>query len=56
MVPAFTVAVGAIPGAQLGAAASHRVSSRNLKWALAVTIVLAAARVWWDVIHMIVRD
>ena len=55
-VPAFTVAVGAIPGAQLGAAASHRVSSRNLKWALAVTIVLAAARVWWDVIHMIVRD
>lgn len=54
-VPALTVAVGAIPGAQLGAAASHRVSSRHLKWALAVTIVLAAARVWWDVIQMLVR-
>ena len=54
-VPAFTVAVGAIPGAQLGAAASNRVSSRNLKWALAVTIVLAAARVWWDVIHLMAR-
>jgi uncharacterized membrane protein YfcA len=54
-VPAFTVAVGAIPGAQLGAAASHRVSSRHLKWALAGTIVLAAARVWWDVIRMLAR-
>jgi uncharacterized membrane protein YfcA len=55
LVPALTVAVGAIPGAQLGAAASHRVSSRHLKWALAVTIVVAAARVWWDVIQMLVR-
>ena len=54
-VPALTVAVGAIPGAQLGAAASHRVSTRHLKWALAVTIVLAAARVWWDVVLMLAR-
>jgi uncharacterized protein len=54
-VPALTVAVGAIPGAQLGAAASHRVRSQHLKWALAITIVLAAARVWWDVIQMLVR-
>ncbi|HEU5193794.1 MAG TPA: sulfite exporter TauE/SafE family protein [Methylomirabilota bacterium] len=54
-VPALTVAVGAIPGAQLGAAASHRVSSRHLKWALAITIVLAAMRVWWDVIQMLTR-
>jgi uncharacterized protein len=53
--PALTVAVGAIPGAQLGAAASHRVSSRHLKLALAITIVLAAARVWWDVIQMLAR-
>jgi uncharacterized membrane protein YfcA len=53
--PALTVVVGAIPGARLGAAASHRVSSRHLKWALAITIVLAAARVWWDVIQMLVR-
>jgi uncharacterized protein len=55
-VPALTVAVGAIPGAQLGAAASNRVSPRHLKWALAVTIVLAAARVWWDVIQMLARS
>jgi len=54
-VPALTVAVGVIPGAQLGAAASHRVSSRYLKRALAITIVLAAARVWWDVIQMLTR-
>jgi uncharacterized protein len=55
-VPALTVAVGAIPGAQLGAAASHRVSSRHLKRALAITIVLSAARVWWHVIQMLARD
>jgi len=54
-VPALTVALGAIPGARLGAAASHRVSSRNLKLALAITIVLSAARVWWDVIQTLSR-
>ncbi|OLD39930.1 MAG: hypothetical protein AUI57_01325 [Candidatus Rokubacteria bacterium 13_1_40CM_2_68_8] len=50
-VPALTVALGAIPGAQLGAAASHRVSTRNLKLVLAITIVLVALRVWWDVVR-----
>ena len=54
-VAALTVAVAAIPGARLGAAVSHRVSSRHLKRALAITIVLAAARVWWDVIQMLAR-
>ena len=54
-VPALTVALGAIPGAQLGAAASHRVSSRHLKLALAITIGLSAARVWWDVIQTLWR-
>ena len=49
------MAVAAIPGARLGAAVSHRVSSRHLKRALAITIVLAAARVWWDVIQMLAR-
>jgi uncharacterized protein len=51
--PALTVALGAIPGAQLGAAASRRISTRNLKLLLAATIVLVAARVWWDVIRVL---
>jgi uncharacterized protein len=49
--PALAVALGAIPGAQLGAAVSRRVSVWHLKLAFAVTVVLAAARVWWDVIR-----
>lgn len=49
--PAVLVAAGAIPGAQLGAMMSRRLSSRHLKQALAVTIVVAALRVWWDVLH-----
>jgi len=47
--PALVVAVGAIPGAQLGAMVSRHVSSRHLKQALSITIVAAAVRVWWDV-------
>ena len=50
-VPALVVALGAIPGAQLGAAVSRRVSPRNLKLVYSITVVLAAARVWWDVIR-----
>lgn len=49
--PALAVALGAIPGAQLGAAVSRRVSTRNLKLVFSITVVLAAARVWWDVIR-----
>jgi uncharacterized membrane protein YfcA len=49
--PALAVTLGAIPGAQLGAAVSRRVSVWHLKLAFAVTVVLAAARVWWDVIR-----
>jgi uncharacterized membrane protein YfcA len=49
--PALAVTLGAIPGARLGAAVSRRVSVRHLKLAFAVTVVLAAARVWWDVIR-----
>lgn len=47
--PALTVVLGAIPGAQLGAMVSRRVSTRHLKLVLSITIVLAAVRVWWDV-------
>lgn len=50
-VPALLVALGAIPGAQLGAAVSRRVSPRSLKLVYSITVVLAAARVWWDVIR-----
>ena len=55
LVSALTVTLGAIPGAQLGAAASRRVSARQLKRILAITIVLVAVRVWWDVIRALSR-
>jgi len=53
--PAVLVAAGAIPGHQLGAMMSRRLSSRHLKQALAVTIVVAALRVWWDVLRAMSR-
>lgn len=48
--PALVVAVGALPGAQLGAAASRRLSGVALKRALLVVIVATGLRVWWDVL------
>lgn len=45
--PALLVAAGALPGAQLGAAASRRLSGVTLKRALLVVIVLTGAKVWW---------
>ncbi len=48
--PALAVALGAIPGAQLGAAVSRRVPGSRLKLALAVLIVLTGIRVWWDLL------
>lgn len=51
LLPALAVTLGAIPGAQLGAAVSRRASVWHLKLVFAVTVVLAAARVWWDVIR-----
>lgn len=47
---AVIVAVGAIPGAQLGASASRRLTGTHLKLALFLIIVLTAVRVWWDVL------
>jgi uncharacterized membrane protein YfcA len=46
---ALIVALGAVPGAQLGAAVSRRLSVWQLKLALGLTIGLIAVRVWWDV-------
>jgi uncharacterized membrane protein YfcA len=48
--PALVVAAAALPGAQLGAAASRRLSGVTLKRALLVVIVLTGLKVWWDVL------
>jgi len=47
---ALVVAMGAVPGAQLGAALSRRLSGSQLRLALGVIIVAIAIRVWWDVL------
>ena len=49
-VPAALVALGAVPGAQLGALASRRLSGVALKRLLLAVIVLTGVRVWWNVI------
>ena len=48
--PAVAVALGAVPGAQLGAAVSRRLSGEQLKLTLGVTITIIAVRVWWNVL------
>lgn len=48
--PALAVALGAVPGAQLGAVVSQRVAPPHLKRILLIVIVLTALRVWWDVL------
>jgi hypothetical protein len=48
--PALAVALGAVPGAQLGAAVSRRLASSRLRAALFAVVVFTAVRVWWDVL------
>jgi uncharacterized membrane protein YfcA len=48
--PALAVAVGAVPGAQLGALVSRRLSGVRLRQALFVVVLLSAIRVWWDLL------
>jgi uncharacterized membrane protein YfcA len=48
--PALVVALGAVPGAQLGALASRRLAGDTLKGILFVAIVLTGVRVWWHVL------
>lgn len=48
--PALVVAASALPGAQLGAAASRRLSGSALKRSLLVVIVLTGVKVWWNVL------
>jgi uncharacterized protein len=50
LVPAPVVAVGAVPGARLGAAVSRRLSGTTLKLALFAIILISGVRVWWDVL------
>jgi uncharacterized membrane protein YfcA len=48
--PSVLVAFGAVPGAQLGAAMSRRLSGVALKRVLFIVIVLTGVRVWWDIL------
>lgn len=48
--PAIAVALGALPGAPVGAAVSRRVAGPHLKFTLFAITVLTAVRVWWDVL------
>jgi uncharacterized membrane protein YfcA len=48
--PALAVALGALPGAQLGAFVSRRLAGPQLKAVLLTFVALTAARVWWDVL------
>jgi uncharacterized membrane protein YfcA len=50
LLPALLVALGAVPGAQLGARVSRRLSGVALKRVLFVIITLTGIRVWWDVV------
>lgn len=48
--PALAVALGALPGAQLGAAVSRRLPPAHLRALLLAVVALTALRVWWDVL------
>jgi uncharacterized membrane protein YfcA len=48
--PAVMVVLGAVPGAQLGAWLSRRLSGRRLKQTLFVVVLLTSIRVWWDLL------
>ena len=47
---ALLVAFGALPGAQLGALVSRRLSGAWLRRVLMAIVLLTAIRVWWDLL------
>lgn len=49
--PALLVALVALPGAQLGAVASRRLSGARLRHVLFLVVLLTAVRVWWDLLR-----
>ena len=53
--PALAVALGALPGAQLGGMLSRRLSGARLKQALGIIVVLSAVRVWIDLVERFLR-
>ncbi len=50
LAPTLAVALGAIPGAQIGAAVSHRLAASHLKLTLFLIVLIITLRVWWDVL------
>jgi hypothetical protein len=48
--PAVMVVLGAVPGAQLGAWLSRRLSGPRLKQTLFAVVLLTSIRVWWDLL------
>jgi len=46
----LAVVLGAVPGAQIGALASRRLSGAGLRRVLFVVILVSAVRVWWDLL------
>jgi len=54
-VPALIVALGALPGAQIGALVSQRLAGAHLKAALLVVILATAGRVWWDLLSRLLK-
>ena len=51
--PALTVCILAIPGAQLGAAVGARLSARVLRRAYAMVVMTVAGGLWYDVLHLV---
>lgn len=48
--PAIAVALGAAPGAQLGALVSRRLSGARLRQVLFLVVLATTIRVWWDLL------
>jgi hypothetical protein len=53
--PAVAVALGALPGAQLGGWLSRRMSGSHLRLALALIVIVSALRVWIDLAGRLLR-
>jgi len=47
---ALAVALGALPGARLGAAVGRRLTYVHLRLVLLLVVALSAGRVWWDLL------
>ena len=48
--PAVAVVLGAVPGAQIGALVSRRLSVAGLRLVLFLVVLGSAVRVWWDLL------